>query len=105
MSKYSEMVALLEWATAKRAEKPPKRRRKRDIDFDPRDFDVTTFIHKEIERAENLKKLLNNYEKINKKEEKKEEKKFHSHQIAMFLVLTFPVTAPLYVAYIKALLQ
>jgi len=95
MSKgYGETMALLEFVT-KMAQKPdkPKRKKVRINDFDYRDIDVTAFIHREIERAENLKKLLSDYEKANKKEEKKDKKDdgWSANQISTLLVATFPL--------------
>lgn len=99
MSKYSEVLALLEWANKK---EKPKRRRKSELPEGP--FDVTTYIHKKIEEAETLTKLLKDYEKANKKEDKKPETNW-SDKLAFWMVVTFPITAPLYIGMWRAVLH
>lgn len=97
MSKYSDTVALLEWATKMANNKPAKAERKRKPrpeDYDLRDFDAVAFIHKEIERADTLKKLLHDYEKANKKEDKKPEGLSTFQLASLFMV--FALIAPLY---------
>lgn len=56
------------------------------------DFDIAALLHKKLEEAEILKKILDDREKANKKEEKKEEKKGLSvPELAMILVATYPI--------------
>ena len=94
-----------------KAFKPPKAKRSyrkmRDPDeMNYGDLDISMLLHKKLEEADVLKKLLKDHEKINK-EEKKEEKKaqWSMAHISYFLVATFPITAPLYVAYLRHMLS
>jgi hypothetical protein len=60
-------------------------------------------LHKKLQEADTLRKLLKDHERANK--EMKEEKSFWStFQISYFLIATFPITAPLYVMYLKHML-
>ena len=91
-----------------KAFKPPKAKRSgkkaaENVDF--RDIDLSMLLHKKLQEADTLKRLLDDREKINKKEEKKEEKGWSLHHISYFLIATFPITAPAYVAYIRAMIH
>lgn len=93
-----------------KAFKPPKakrtRRRERDRDLDFTDIDISLLLHKKLQEADTLKRLLDDREKAHKKEDKKEEKqRITVHHLAMFFALSFPIIGPLYVQYLKALLQ
>lgn len=90
---YSDMVALLEWATRQKKEKKPRKRE-------------TTF-----EDYMKFKKKLEEFEKWEKesvKKDVKQEKKKEGlsvPQIAMIFMGTFPITAPLYVWGVKHFLN
>ncbi len=81
-------------------------RKKADLDDGYGDIDISMLLHKKLEEAHVLEKLLKDHEKIHK-EEKKEEKKngWSMAHIAYFLVATFPITAPLYVSYLRHMLS
>ena len=94
-----------------KAFKPAKAKRSMRKRFDPEDInygdiDISMLLHKKLEEAHVLEKLLKDHEKIHK-EEKKEEKKqqWSMAHISYFLVATFPITAPLYVAYLRHMLS
>jgi hypothetical protein len=53
------------------------------------DYDIVAELHKALERADTLKKILDDREKANKKEEKKKEWDFT--QTAMALVISYPI--------------
>lgn len=92
-SSYSDMVALLEWATKNKKE---KRERKREFGFD----DYMKF-KKKLEEFEKWEK------EALKKDVKQEKKKegLSAIHVAMILMGTFPITAPLYVWAVKQILQ
>lgn len=83
MAKYSDLVALLEWADRKHTPvKQPKGRSgsKKKSKFNPYDFDLNNFNPFDIareakERAARLEQWAKDFEKMSKKEEKKEDKK------------------------------
>jgi hypothetical protein len=95
MSKnYSDMVALLEWATRQ------KKERKYHREKDPfKEF--MKFKHK-LEEFERWEKTM--LKKDVKQEEKKYGPKISALHLAMILVASFPITAPLYVWWIKSFL-
>lgn len=79
----------------------PRRRRHRPH-YHHEEISITRFLQQELERSEALTKFLKDYEKANKKEDKKESK-FNVNQLALGLIVTFPIIAPLYVAFLKSL--
>lgn len=91
---YSDMVALLEWATKQKKEKIYRDRKK---NFD---FKAYMKFKKELEEFEKWEK------EMLKKDVKQEKKKegLSAPQIAMILLGSFPITAPLYVWAVKQLL-
>lgn len=91
---YSEMVALLEWATRQKKEK--KDYRKKEVTF--KDFMKFKKDLEEFERWE--KEAL----KKDVKQEKKKEGISIPH-LAMIFMGTFPITAPLYVWAVKQFLN
>lgn len=102
--KATDLIQLLEYGKAFKAPKAERSRAKKK-DFDISEIDISLLIHKKLQEADVLKKLLDDRERANKKEEKKEEKKGLSiHHVSTFLMLTFPITAPLYVFLVKHLL-
>lgn len=56
------------------------------------DFDIAALLHKKLEEADTLKKLLEDREKAHKKEDKKDDKKsLSTEQLAIFLVMSYPI--------------
>lgn len=92
---YSDMVALLEWATR---QKKDKESRKREKHFD---FKAYMKFKKELEEFEKWEKTML------KKDVKQEEKRkgLSVPHLAMIFMGTFPITAPLYVWAVKQFLQ
>lgn len=90
---YGDMVALLEWATRQKKEKHIKHDRQIT-------FKQFMKFKKELEEFEKWEK------EMLKKDVKQEKKQTgpSALQIAMFLVASFPITAPLYVWWIKSFL-
>lgn len=89
---YGDMVALLEWATKNRKEKSD--RRKKEFTFK----DYMKF-KKELEEFEKWEKSM-----IKKDVKQAEHKGPSALHIAMILIASFPITAPLYVMWIKSML-
>lgn len=95
MSKnYSDMVALLEWATRHKREKKTVKKQ-----FDFKDY---MKFKKELEEFEKWEKTM--LKKDVKQEEKKHGPALSAIHIAMILIASFPITAPLYVWWIKSFL-
>lgn len=103
MSKYSDITALLDWAMKQKAEKKTSRTK----NLNSSDLliaallkndapSITDLLHKKLEEADMLKKLLDDHQKAHKKEDKKEMSVFH---IATLLIL-FAAVAPLYLRMI-----
>lgn len=90
--RYTDMVALLEWATKQKKEKK----------FAKKEFTFKDYMK--------FKKELEEFEKWEKSMIKKDVKQEQKHQglsaihIAMILIASFPITAPLYVWWIKSFL-
>lgn len=100
------MIRMFEYGKTFNKPDKPKRRMKKMRDLE--DFSITDMIHRELEKTEALQKLLKDYEKANKKDEKKDDKKDNMigiYQLAILMVFTFPIIAPLYVMYVKTLLH
>lgn len=89
---YGDMVALLEWATKNRKEKRERRK-------DNFDFKAYMKFKKELEEFEKWEKSM--LKKDIKQEQKSPISALH---LAMILVASFPITAPLYVMWIKSML-
>jgi hypothetical protein len=107
--KATEIIKLMEMLKAFPPQEKPVRRNNRVPRYLNKmdDHDVIALMHKRIEEAQALEAFLKEREKINKKEEKKEEKEkkgWSIEQIAIFLVLTFPVTGLLYVKFLNSIL-
>lgn len=98
-----DIVGILEWASRQgKSERTSERRRK-----PPEEDDLLTVLHKR--RAENqaLEHFFKDIEKLSKKEEHKQEGLFGrltTTQLAMVLIGTFPITGPLYVAWVQKVL-
>jgi hypothetical protein len=96
-SKYSDMVALLEWATRQKEPKKPRLSRKKNVeDLRIEDLDLAEVYLKLDAREKKIKASKEAIEKMMKKEEKKPEPGMKIERIAMILVATFPITGPLY---------
>lgn len=91
---YSDMVALLEWASRQKKEKRPS---KKEYTFK----DYMKF-KKELEEFEKWEKSM--LKKDVKQEEKKSGSALSTIHIAMILIASFPITAPLYVWWIRSFL-
>jgi len=100
--KASDLIQLLEYGKAFKEPKP-KRRSKKDFELDG--ISITMMLHKRLEEAAALKKLLDDYEKANKKEEKKEEKSWSIATISTFYIATFPIIGPLAVLGFRSLMH
>lgn len=85
---YSDMVALLEWASRQKKE---KRTQKKEFDFK-----AYMKFKKELEEFEKWEKEML---KKDVKQEKKKEGISVPH-LAMIFMGTFPITAPLYVYFV-----
>jgi len=99
--KATEIMKLIELGQTFKQPKPKRRRIK---DFDVDDVSITMLMHKKLEEAADLKKLLEDYHKANKKEDNKKEG-WSIHHISMFFMLTFPIIGPLYAMWLKSLLH
>lgn len=91
---YSDMIALVEWASRQKKE---KKYTKKEITFK----DYMKF-KKELEEFEKWEKSM--LKKDVKQEEKKHGPALSTIHIAMILIASFPITAPLYVWWIKSFL-
>jgi len=76
----------------------PKRKYKRERMMDFSDIDITLLLQKKLQEAETLKKLLDDREKANKKEDKKKEE-ISLQRLAHLMVVTAPITGPIYWLY------
>lgn len=95
-SNYSDIVALLDWATRQKKEK--KIYRKENFDFK-----AYMKFKKELEEFEKWEKSM--LKKDVKQEEKKSGPKIGALHLAMILMASFPIIAPLYTWWIKSILS
>lgn len=109
MSKYGDMVALLEWAMKTKNPKTPKgprslRRKKTELNLD--DLDLAEVYLKLEAREKRIKASKEAVEKLMKKDDKKPSNDFLSMpRLAMLLVASSPITAPLYVIWLFNMLK
>lgn len=91
---YSDMIALVEWAS----------RQKKEKKYTKKEFTFKDYMKfkKELEEFEKWEKSM--IKKDVKQEEKKNGPALSAIHIAMILIASFPVTAPLYVWWIKSFL-
>lgn len=87
----------------------PKRTRKPKMDYDLDDIDVVAVLRREqLKAKETLHKLdefFKEHEKLNKKEEKKGNSfGISTPQLAMLIIASFPITAPLYVQWFRSIM-
>jgi len=103
--KAKDFIQLLEYGKAFKTPKAKRSTKKADqITYG--DIDISMLLHKKLEEAHVLEKLLKDHEKAHKEEKREEKKKEWSMaHISYFLVATFPITAPLYVAYLRHMLS
>jgi hypothetical protein len=105
--KATDFMQIFELGKAFKTPKAMKRNRRirdRDLNFD--DFDIASLLHRKLQEADTLQKLLSDREKAHKKEDKKDEKqKLSLHHVAFLFALSFPIIAPMYVQYLKQLLH
>lgn len=107
-SGYGDIVALLEWATKHHQTSKPNRSERRRKKEHPSEMDIFAILEKKKREAKILEEWLHEQEKLRRKEEKKEEKKhwwLSTPQLAFILVASFPITAPMYVAWIRSILH
>ena len=90
---YSDMVALLEWATRQKKEKK--------VTSKQITFKQFMKFKKELEEFEKWEKEML---KKDVKQEQKKQPQMSAIHIAMILIASFPITAPLYVWWIKSFL-
>lgn len=98
-----DIIALLEYTKAFKKDPKPSRK-KPEIDWD--NINLADIYIKLAEKAEKIKKDMEQVEKLMKKEEKKEEKKpsgFNPMHIAMWMLATAPITGPLMLYYWAAI--
>lgn len=104
--KANEFLQIFELGKTFRDIDKPKRkkyRRERLLDFS--DIDVALLLQKKLQEAETLKKLLDDREKANKKEDKKKDD-ININRLTQLMVLTAPITGPIYWLYfLKPLMQ
>lgn len=100
MSKYSEMVALLEYFDKKSAPKPGKKR----LGFKMKEFDPIEYVRKEKEKVERWEKFLKDQAKIDKKDDDKSKDKSANLKLLTNLewfvigILSYPFLGPAYQA-------
>lgn len=105
MSKYGDVVALLDWALKQKQPKQPKNVRRKKIEsLNIEDLDLAEVYLKLEARAEKIKKSKEAIEKLMKKEEKKPDPKDNMRNIALWLVASFPITGPLYYMWLTKML-
>jgi hypothetical protein len=90
MSKYGDIVALLEWADKSKTKSEGKRWRRKD----PDNTDPIEILIKAQRFADEWKKFQENQEKINKKEDKTEKKGWDKMSFVQ-KVTVLTVTVPL----------
>lgn len=106
MSKYGDMVALLDWAMKMKDPKPTSRKRKAmATDLDLENLDLAEVYLKLDAREKKIKASKEAIEKMMKKEEKKPEKNMDLNRLAFILVATFPITGPLYFNWLRSMLH
>lgn len=112
MAKYGDIVALLEWASrANRSAKTPKTSRRKGFNkSNIEDLDLAEVYLKLDAREKRIKASKEAIEKMMKKDDKKDDKKdkveyLSIPRLAMILVASFPITAPLYVLWISNALR
>jgi Flp pilus assembly protein TadB len=99
-----DFISVLEYMKA--FNKPQKAgRRKASKNYG--DIDLVALLHKKQEELALFEHWMKQQDKL-RKEEKKEEKKsqwLSMPQLAFILVASFPITAPMYVAWIRSVLH
>lgn len=108
MRKYGDIVALLEWAMKTKNPKTPKgfrpSRKKAELNLD--DLDLAEVYLKLEAREKRIKASKEAVEKLMKKDDKKPNNDFLSMpRLAMLLVASSPITAPLYVIWLFNMLK
>ena len=102
--KAKDLIQLFEYGKAFKTPKAKRTSRKIKDDISYGDIDISMLLHKKLEEAHVLEKLLKDHEKAHKEEKREEKKSWSMAHISYFLVATFPITAPLYVAYLRHML-
>lgn len=100
MSKYGELTALLDWATRRKEKEPVKiKSKKKEMTLK----DYIKFQQEFDAFAKYMKEKEDEAKKLAKAKEQKKEGVNPIH-LAMILVASFPITAPLYVYWMKYML-
>ena len=102
--KAKDLIQLMEYGKVFKKPKTRRSSRKKDDLLSYGDIDISMLLHKKLEEAHVLEKLLKDHEKIHKEEKKEEKKGWTTAHISYFLVASFPIIAPLYVVYLKHML-
>lgn len=104
MSKYGEIVGLLEWATNQRNKNDKPRRGGRSKGRKTKyGFEEYMKFKKELEEFEKWEKTM--LKKDIKQDEKKHGPALSALHIAMILIASFPIIAPLYTWWIRSILS
>lgn len=83
-------------------EKPKRRKTKKEFNIE--DIDVTMLLHKKLQEAHALEQWLKDREKAHKEEKKEDKKKeptLSAPAVAAIFLASFPIIAPLYVAFMR----
>ena len=89
--KAREIIELADLIASRKKEAPPMNRSRRRATHrftKTNDEDIVQQLHKALERADTLKKVLDDREKANKKEK---DKGPTAQSIATFLMMTYPI--------------
>ncbi len=105
--KANDFLQIIELGKTFRDKPKRKSYKKKEPDWDR--LDITALLHKKLQEAHALEQMLKDHEKAHK-EEKKEEMKKHEPKlstaaVAAVFLASFPIIAPLYVAFMKHLLN
>jgi hypothetical protein len=104
--KANDFLQIIELGKTFRDKPKRKSPRKKEPCWD--DIDITMLLHKKLQEAHDLEQMLKDREKAHKeekKEEKKHEPKLSTAAVAAVFLASFPIIAPLYVAFMKHLLN
>jgi hypothetical protein len=99
MSKYGEMTGLLDWVMNQSKKKEPKKMK--------REMTLKDYIkfQKDLEDFALWSKEKEDREKKIKKAMETKQQSFNPLHFAMLLIASFPITAPLYVWWLKTLIE
>lgn len=100
-SNFNDFIRAIEFGkTFAKNEEKKTPRRKKQVDLE--DVDPGEVVMKLLKRKNNIEEAIKQFEKLTKKEEKKDDKKgLNAAQIAMFMLVTSPITGPMMLVYWK----